>query len=156
MFLESLVFFFNAAILWHASLHRVTHNMTLFIEFPEKYKFRKCCFKKLFLFWHLKQYLYTTCSELVFLGEFNEQSLVILWVNWFKNESFWHRFTCIKKNLDFLYCISTLWDTPCLSPLNFWNIECHLIFFQFQTRKKIDFETNSIFCRVQTWFLLPV
>ena len=52
----------------------------------------KNCF--LFLFWHSKQYLYTTCSELVFLGGFNEQSLVILWVNWFKNESFWHRFTC--------------------------------------------------------------
>ena len=30
--------------------------------------------------------------------EFNEQSLVILWVvNWFKNESFWHRFICIGK-----------------------------------------------------------
>ena len=35
-----------------------------------------------------------TCCELVFFGEFNEQSLVILWVNWFKNESFWKRFTC--------------------------------------------------------------
>ena len=44
--------------------------------------------------WHSKQYLYTTCSELVCFGEFNEQCLVILWVNWFKNESFWHRFTC--------------------------------------------------------------
>ena len=27
--------------------------------------------------------------------------------------------------------------TPCLSLLDFWNIECHSIFFQFQTRKKI-------------------
>ena len=51
----------------------------------------------LFLFWHSKQYLYTTCSELVFFGGFNEQSLVILWVNWFKNESFWHRFTCTTE-----------------------------------------------------------
>ena len=30
----------------------------------------------LFSFWHSKQYLYTTCCELVFFGEFNEQSLV--------------------------------------------------------------------------------
>ena len=28
-----------------------------------------------------KQILFTTCSELVFFGEFNEQSLVILWVS---------------------------------------------------------------------------
>ena len=35
-----------------------------------------------------KQFLYTTCCEL-------EQSLVILWVNWCKNEGFWKRFTCI-------------------------------------------------------------
>ena len=45
-----------------------------------------------------KQYLYTTCSELVFFGELNEQSLITLWVNWFKNESFWHRFTCTYKS----------------------------------------------------------
>ena len=31
-----------------------------------------------------KQFLYKTCSELVFFGEFNEQSLVIYWVNWYK------------------------------------------------------------------------
>ena len=36
-----------------------------------------------------------TCCELVFFGEFNEQSLVILWVNWIKNKSFWKRFACI-------------------------------------------------------------
>ena len=73
------------------------YDEILFIELQEKYKFRRCCVQKcFFLFWHSKQYLYTTCSELVFFGEFNEQSLVILWVNWFKNESFWHRFTCIN------------------------------------------------------------
>ena len=31
-----------------------------------------------------KQYLYTTCCELLFFGEFNEQSLVILWVKAYK------------------------------------------------------------------------
>ena len=28
-----------------------------------------------------KKELYTTCSELVFFGEFNEKSLVMLWVD---------------------------------------------------------------------------
>ena len=28
-----------------------------------------------------KHFLYTTCSKVVFFGEFNEQSLVIFWVN---------------------------------------------------------------------------
>ena len=47
-----------------------------------------------FLFWHSKQYLYTTCCVLIFCREFNGQSLVTLWVNWCKNEGFWKRFTC--------------------------------------------------------------
>ena len=70
----------------------------LFIEFLEKYKFRTFCVQKLFLFVFVltfKQHLYTTCSKLVFFGEFNEQSLVILWVNWCKNEGSWKRFTCM-------------------------------------------------------------
>ena len=53
-----------------------------------------------------KQFLYTTCCELVFFGELNEQYLVILWVNWCKNEGFWKRFTCnpsylLKNHLHF-------------------------------------------------------
>ena len=28
--------------------------------------------------------------------EFNEQSVVILWVSWCKNKSFWQRFTCTE------------------------------------------------------------
>ena len=61
------------------------------------------CTKIVFLFWHSKQYLYTTWSELVFFGEFNEQSLVILWVNWCKNEGFWKIFTCIKLYIFLIY-----------------------------------------------------
>ena len=78
-------------------LHQLTNNMTKDsfnspIKKSSQHVVYKNCF---FFFWYSKQYLYTTCSELVFFGEFNEQSLVILWVNWCKNESFWHRFTCI-------------------------------------------------------------
>ena len=36
-------------------------------------------------------------------------------------------------------------DSPCLSPLDFWNIECHSIFFQFQTRKKNRFRNKLDF-----------
>ena len=41
----------------------------------------------------------STCSELVtfmyWTRKFNEKSVVILWVSWCKNKSFWQRFTCI-------------------------------------------------------------
>ena len=82
-------------------LNQLTHNMTrdCSLNPPKNTSLEHVVYKNcfcLFLFWHSKQYLYTTCSELVFLGGFNEQSLVILWVNWLKNESFWLGFTCMK------------------------------------------------------------
>ena len=45
-----------------------------------------------------------------FVLKFNEQSLVILWVNRFKNESFWHRFIFIKagKNCHQLWFFITM------------------------------------------------
>ena len=41
----------------------------------------------------------------------NEQSAIILWVNWFKNECFWKRFTCTCCNspLGILYIIDVFW-----------------------------------------------
>ena len=79
-------------------LHQLTRNMTrdcslnsLKNTSSEHVVFKNCF---MLLFWHSKQHLYTTCSILVFFGEINEQSLVILWVNWCKNESFLKRFTC--------------------------------------------------------------
>ena len=64
-------------------LNQLTHNKTRHcsLNSSEKYKITTCCVQ--ILFWmskQKKQFLYTTCCELVFLGEFNEQSLVILWV----------------------------------------------------------------------------
>ena len=54
----------------------------LFIEFPEKYNFTTCTNIVLNVKIKTKeQFLYKTCCELVFFGEFNEHSLVILWVN---------------------------------------------------------------------------
>ena len=35
-------------------------------------------------------------SEALILALTNPQSVVILWVNWCKNKSFWERFTCIE------------------------------------------------------------
>ena len=66
-------------------LNQLTHNMTrdFSLNSPKNtnsqhvvYKYCLECQNK-----DKKQFLYTTCCELVFLGEFNEQSLVILWVN---------------------------------------------------------------------------
>ena len=60
-----------------------------------------------------KQCLYTTCSPQVWACnfhvlnlEFNEQSVIILWVSGCKNKSFWQIFTCIYyQNLKFcLFC----------------------------------------------------
>ena len=89
--------FFSEALIW-SFLHQLTHNMTRYcsLNSRENTSSEHFVYKNYFLllFWHSKQYLYTTCSEVVFFREFNELSLVILWINWFKNESFWHRFTC--------------------------------------------------------------
>ena len=38
--------------------------------------------------------MFWTCIFLVLKLGINEQSDIILWVYWFKNECFWHRFTC--------------------------------------------------------------
>ena len=82
-------------------LHQLTHNMTrdCSLNSPKNtssehvvYKYCFECQNK-----NKKQFLYTTCCELVFFREFNEQSLVILRVNRCKNESFWKRFTCKMK-----------------------------------------------------------
>ena len=59
-------------------LNQLTQNMTrnCSLNFSEKYKLTKCCVQ--IFFWMSKQkknqFLYTACSELVFFGEFNEQS----------------------------------------------------------------------------------
>jgi hypothetical protein len=62
---------------------------------------KTCCVPK--LLWLSKQSKKTICvhnmfcrySELtIFMN--NSQSVVILWVRWCKNKSFWQRFTCIS------------------------------------------------------------
>ena len=70
-------------------LELLTHNMRLFIEFPEKYKFRTCCVQ--ILFWMSKQ-KDIFCTQHFFGNSLNN---LIMWVNWCKNEGFWKRFICI-------------------------------------------------------------
>ena len=59
------------------------YDYRLFIELRVQNEKNTSCVQKLvfllFLFWHSKHFLYTTCSELCV--KFNEQSVVILWVN---------------------------------------------------------------------------
>ena len=88
------------------------YHERLFIEFPEKYNFRTFCVQILFCMSKQKQ-KNNFCTQhvlnLYFFGEFNqfnEQSFVILWVNWCKNEGFWKRFTFKKVSrylLSFFY-----------------------------------------------------
>ena len=96
----------------------------MFIDYWLQYKkntssehvvYKNCCLL-LFWYWYSKQCLYTACSELVFFLYWsqyiiNEQSAIILWVNWFKNECFWKRFTCTCCNspLGILYIIDVFW-----------------------------------------------
>ena len=59
------------------------YDERLFIEFQEKYKLTTCCVCTNIVLnvktkTKQKQFLYTTCCQLVFFLEFNEQSLVIL------------------------------------------------------------------------------
>ena len=58
--------------------------------------------------------------HLVFFLEFNEQSLVILWVNWCKNEGFWKRFTCTNELI--IYFLN--FPTKC------WKMKLHNSFYR--------------------------
>ena len=110
-------------------LHQLTHNMTrdCSLNSPEKYKFRTCCVQ--ILFWMSKQKQKNSfCTKHViklnFSGEFNEQSLVILWLNWCKNEGFWKRFTCIGPVF--------------VSPFFFFQCELFYMFLSCQMQFKIS------------------
>ena len=54
----------------------------------------ECQNKKIFCTHHVLD-MFWSCN-------FLEHSVAILWVNWFKNECFWHRFTCTRNSLAFL------------------------------------------------------
>ena len=76
----------------------------LLTSVQEKYKFRTCCVQQLFWMPKNKKTIFVhnmfwTCIFLVLKSVINEQSVVILWVNWFKNECFWKRFTCTYMHL---------------------------------------------------------
>ena len=55
----------------------------------------------------------------------------------------------LKKKIE----IRSMNWTRCLSVLDFWNVTLEVYY---KLEKKIDFESNLIFFRVRTWFLLPV
>ena len=67
---------------------------------------RTCCVQK--LFWMSETISVHNMFSPGLSLEFNEQSVVILWVSWCKNKSFWQRFTCTTyplltwSSLDFL------------------------------------------------------
>ena len=86
---------------------------------------RTCCVQK--LFWMSETIsvhnMFSPCSELgIFMYwtcKFNEQSVVIFGVSWYKNKSFWQRFTCtfflsikvVESENIFLYSTYTIKQT---------------------------------------------
>ena len=66
----------------------------LFIEFPEEYKFTKCCVQKSF-FCFCFNIQSNICTKHVVNLYFSWNSMNNLWC---KNEGFWKRFTCTSRN----------------------------------------------------------
>ena len=119
-----------------------------------------------------KQYLYTTCSPQVWAWNFhvlnlsfNEQSVVILWVSWCKNKSFWQRFTCTRLNLYhgcFNFILAEIHCCLMFSPpemiihsyvQNFYLLKIHLNLFEISNpvlKFEIWFETVN--CQVWNRF----
>ena len=98
-----------------------------------------------------KLFLYTTCCELLFFGEFNEQSLLILWINWCKNVGFWKRFTCTftviskSKNVCSVYHQNFFNESY---PSYLANFDILNVFFHFT-----QFQSDSLFQSGQLWFV---
>ena len=68
--------------------------------------------------------IFSTCIFLVLKSGINEQSVVILWVNWFKNECFWHRFTCIGGVISHKWhflCVWKLYIHPVVTAPTIWT-----------------------------------
>ena len=74
-------------------LNQLTHNMTrdCSLNSPKNTSLDHVVYKKSF-------FVFVLTFKTIFFWEFNEQSLVILWVNWFKYKSFWKRFTCTVES----------------------------------------------------------
>ena len=75
----------------HLLFYQLTQNMTK--DCSLNYKFNTCCVHQLFIVFVLS---FRTTFFLVLNLKFNEQSVVIFWVNWCENECFWQRVTCTR------------------------------------------------------------
>ena len=50
------------------------------LNFPKNTSSQHVVYRYCFEYQNKKQFLFTSCCELSFFGEFNEQSLVVLWL----------------------------------------------------------------------------
>ena len=131
-------------------LHQLTHNMTrdCSLNSPEKYKFRTNCVQFFLFCFDIQNNTLTIIVHnmfwLVFFGEFDEQSLVILWVNLFKNESFWHRFTCT------VYIVNYNLTQNYAEFVQVQNKLCTKIVFCF------DIQNNTLWQSLYIYFLILV
>ena len=87
----------------HSFLNQLTHDMTTDCSLIPNFTTRKIqaqnmLYTKIVFCFGIQSNFPTNivlaCIFLVLKSGISEQSVVILWVNWFKNECFWDRFTC--------------------------------------------------------------
>ena len=116
----------------HLFLYHLTHSMTKYFslnyefstwKFQAQNMLRTCCVHKLFFVLTFRTIyvhnMFWAWNFHVLNSWYNEQSVVILWVSWCKNRCFWQIFTCIYRNLKYLFNILTnyliLHDTQWIS-----------------------------------------
>ena len=76
---------------------------------PLNYRFSTCCVPQIVL--NVKKACtYWTYSFLTLILQFNEQSIVIFWLNWCKNKCFWQIITCNTFSASL-----TIWGWPSTS-----------------------------------------
>ena len=98
-------------------------------------------------------YLVEILRSVLFSSNFSPLP-ILLWVSFLTDILFrGDEFSEVKNN----FLVHVKWiirrrQSPCLSPLDFWNVECHSIFFQFRNIKfkklKNQFDFEIDFCRL--------
>ena len=126
----------------------------LFIDSRLQYKKNTSCAQK--CFWMPKQKqktifvhkMFWTCILLVLKSGINEQSVVILWVNWFKNECFWQRFTC--KNI---FCCIPIWFLKVEKTFLVFSI-LYFIGSSLLSKSLVWWLINNLFCLLTLVFVI--
>ena len=119
------------------------YDNRLFIDFRLQYKKNTCSEHVVYKNWFfvfvlafktiLVHNMSWTCIFFALKSGINEQSVVILWVNWLKNKCFWHKFTCTvtfgqnnqwSDSIKSIIC-SNQWFNQTMIQSNQWFYQIH-------------------------------